>query len=165
MSKVLIPEYESLIFQFRGMKVMVDSDLALLYDVPTKALKQQIKRNIARFPEDFMFKLSKVEKDEPVTNCDRLSNLKHSSVMPLVFTEQGVSMLRSEKAIQINIEIMRSFARYRALIRENSELKKEINKLDKKLNQAFKFLLEKIDVLHQKESKPLNPIGFKPVKK
>ncbi len=104
MSKTLLPEYESLIFQFRGMKAMVDSDLALLYGVPTKALKQQVKRNIERFTEDFMFILSKVEKKELVTNCDRLSNLK-----------------------------------------------KEINKLDEKLNQAFKFLLEKIDALHQKE--------------
>ena len=83
---------------------MVDADLALLYGVPTKALKQQVKRNTERFPEDFMFELTSIEKNEPVTNCDRLSKLKHSSVRPLVFTEQGVSMLssilRSEKTIQ-----------------------------------------------------------------
>ncbi len=100
----------------------------MLYGVPTKALKQQVKRNIERFPEDFIFELLKVEKDELVTNCDRLYSLKHSSVLPMVFTEQGVSMLssvlRSEKAIQINIEIMRSFARYRALLRENKEFKR-----------------------------------------
>ncbi len=165
MNSLIKPEYEILIFQFRGFKVMIDADLAILYGVSTKALKQQVKRNIERFPEDFMFELSKDEKDELVTNCDRLALLKHSSVNPLAFTEQGVSMLssvlRSEKAIQINIEIMRTFARYRALLRENEELKKEILKLDAKLNQAFKFLLEKLDALHQKTNEPRKPIGYK----
>ena len=165
MNNLIKPEYETLIFQFRCFKVMIDADLAILYGVTTKALKQQVKRNLERFPEDFMFELSKIEKDELVTNCDRLAILKHSSVNPLAFTEQGISMLssvlRSEKAIQINIEIMRAFARYRALLRENEELKKEILKLDAKLNQAFKFLLEKIDALHQKANESRNPIGYK----
>ncbi|MBW6492469.1 MAG: ORF6N domain-containing protein [Lentimicrobium sp.] len=165
MNSLIKPEYETLIFQFRGFKVMVDADLAVLYGVPTKALKQQVKRNIERFPEDFMFELTKNEKDELVTICDRLALLKHSSVNPMAFTEQGVSMLssvlRSEKAIKINIEIMRAFARYRALLRENQELKKEILKLDAKLNHAFKFLLDKLDALHQKANKPRKPIGYK----
>jgi hypothetical protein len=91
--ELLKPEYETLIFMFRGKKVMIDSDLALLYNVPTKALKQQVKRNKTRFPEDFMFELTTIERDELVTNCDRLGNMKHSSVNPLVFTEQGVAML------------------------------------------------------------------------
>lgn len=165
MNHLIKPEYETLIFQFRGFKVMIDADLAMLYGVPTKVLKQQVKRNIERFPEDFMFELTKTEKDELVTNCDRLSVLKHSSVNPLAFTEQGVSMLssvlRSGKAIKINIEIMRAFSRYRALLRENEELKKEILKLDSKLNQAFKFLLDKLDSLHQKATEPRKPIGYK----
>lgn len=165
MNQLITTEYESLIFNYRGLKIMIDSDLALLYGVETKRLKEQVKRNIERFPEDFMFELNKTEKDELVANCDRLSKLKHSSVLPMVFTEQGVSMLssvlRSEKAIQINIEIMRAFARYRAIIRESIELRKEINQLDKKLDQAFKFLLQKIDALHQKENKHREPIGFK----
>jgi hypothetical protein len=169
MKEIVKPEYESLIFQFRGFKVMIDNDLAILYGVPTKRLKEQVKRNIARFPDDFMFELTKTEKDELVANCDRLGSLKHSSVNPLVFTEQGVAMLssvlRSEKAIQMNIEIMRAFARYRALLRENEELKKEILKLDAKLNQAFKFLLDKIDALHQKANLPRKPVGYKIDKK
>ena len=122
-SDILKAEYETLIFTIRGKKVMIDSDLAMLYEVPTKALKQQVKRNKSRFLNDFMFELNLVEKNELVTNCDRLGNLRHSSVNPLVFTEQGVAMLstvlRSEKAIQVNIEIMRAFARYRALLKEN----------------------------------------------
>lgn len=165
MNNLIKPEYETLIFQIRGFKVMVDADLAILYDVPTKRLKEQVKRNIGRFPDDFMFELTKNEKDELVANCDRLKALKHSSVNPLVFTEQGVSMLssvlRSEKAIRINIEIMRAFARYRALLRENDELRNEISKLDAKLNQAFKYLLEKLDALHQKSNEPRKPIGYR----
>ncbi len=103
-----------MIFQFRGFKVMIDADLSMLYNVPTKRLKEQVKRNIERFPEDLMFELTKNEKDELVTNCDRLATLKHSSINPLAFTEQGVAMLssvlHSEKAIKMNVEIMRAFA-------------------------------------------------------
>jgi hypothetical protein len=165
MNNTIKPVYESLIFQFRGFKVMIDNDLAVLYGVPTKRLKEQIKRNLKRFPGDFMFELTNNEKDELVAICDRLANLKHSSINPLVFTEQGVSMLssvlKSENAIQINIEIMRSFARYRSLLRENEELKTEILKLDNKLNQAFKYLLDKIDALHQKAIIPRKPVGYK----
>jgi len=160
MDDLIKPAYETLIFQFRGLKVMIDADLAVLYDVPTKRLKEQVKRNVERFPADFMFELTKNEKDELVANCDRLGQLKHSSINPLVFTEQGVSMLssvlRSEKAIKINIEIMRAFARYRSLLKENEVLKKEILKPDAKLNQAFRVLLDKIDSLHQKK-KPVHP--------
>src|ERR1035437_4325500 len=116
MNNLIKPQYETLIFQFRGYKVMIDTDLASLYEISTKVLKQQVKRNIDRFPEDFMFELTNDEKIELVTNCDRLANLKHSSVNPLVFTEQGVAMLssvlKSDKAIKINIEIMRTFAKY-----------------------------------------------------
>jgi hypothetical protein len=101
---IIKPEYETLIFLFRGFKVMIDTDLASLYGVSTKALKQQVKRNIDRFPEDFMFELAKYEKDELVAICDRLSTLKHSSINPMAFTEQGVAMLssvlHSDKAIK-----------------------------------------------------------------
>ena len=106
---VIERSYETLIFEFRGYKVMIDSDLASLYETETKALKQQVKRNINRFPSDFMFELTKDEKEQLVTSCDRLSALKHSSVNPMAFTEQGVAMLssvlRSDKAISMNIEI------------------------------------------------------------
>lgn len=165
MDKLLKPVYEQLIFQFRGMKVMVDADLAILYGTSTKVLKQQVKRNISRFPPDFMFELTSEETIELVTSCDRLQGLKHSSVNPLVFTEQGVAMLssvlRSEKAIQINIEIMRAFARYRSILKENEELKIEIQKLDEKVNSIFQYLLSKIDAFHEKQNPPRKSIGFK----
>jgi len=166
MKKSLIKaEYETLIFVIRGKKVMIDADLSQLYEVQTKRLKEQVRRNILRFPEDFMFELTENETNELVANCDRLNQLKHSSINPMVFTEQGVAMLssvlKSDKAIQINIEIMRAFARYRALLTENKELRKEIKELDRKLNHAFQFLLEKLDELHQKKNEPLTPIGYK----
>lgn len=144
---------------------MVDTDLALLYEVTTKRLKEQVKRNISRFPEDFMFELNKMEKAELVANCDRLNSLKHSSVNPLGFTEQGVAMLssvlHSEKAIRINIEIMRAFARYRAFLHETEELNKELHALDKKFTQAFNSLLKRLDELHQKKNLPRTRIGFR----
>ncbi len=93
----------NMIFVIRGRKVMLDSDLALLYGVTTKQLNQQVKRNKNRFPEDFMFQLSIKEKGEVVTNCDHLRILKFSPYLPLAFTEQGVAMLsgvlNSERAV------------------------------------------------------------------
>lgn len=91
--KLIRADYKSLIYEFRGYKVMVDFDLSKLYGVETKRLKEQVKRNINRFPEDFMFELSQEEKEQLVTKCDRLLILKHSSVCPMVFTEQEVAML------------------------------------------------------------------------
>ncbi len=164
-TNILKAEYEILTFTIRGRKVMIDYDLAALYEVSTKALKQQVKRNISRFPDDFMFILNTAEKEELVTNCDRLRSLQHSSVNPMAFTEQGVVMLstvlRSEKAIRINIEIMRAFARYRAILRENEELRRDIKALDEKLNEAIKFLMERIDELHQGKDESIRPVGFR----
>ena len=171
MKELINPEYETLIFTIRGKKVMLDADLALLYDVATKVLKQQVKRNIERFPEDFMFELTKSElinlRSQSVTSSFGKKESRWGGVryLPYAFTEQGVAMLssvlHSRKSIQINIEIMRAFARYRAIIKENENLKKEINDLDEKLNSVFKFLLDKIDALHQVKNEPRNPIGYK----
>lgn len=145
------PDLENLIFEFRGSKVMIDSDLAAMYETETKKLKQQVKRNISRFPQDFMFQLTKEEKEQLIAMSARLGNLKFSPVNPVVFTEQGVSMLSSvltsEKAIAINIEIMRAFAYYRSLLLDNKELRREMKQLDEKLNKSFRFLLDKIDAL------------------
>lgn len=157
--------YPALIFYIRGYKVMLDSDLASLYGVATRRLKEQVKRNRERFPEDFMFELSREEKELLITTNSRLLNVKFSKVNPLVFTEHGVAMLssilKSKKAIAINIEIIRAFSKYRAILKENRDLKKEIRQLDDKINHAFKYLLQQIDALHQKKNKKLKPIGFK----
>ena len=156
----------SLIFHISGHNVMLDSDLAKLYDTDTKKLKQQVRRNIDRFPEDFMFELSESEKKQLLIQEPRLANLKFSYAPIMVFSEQGVAMLssvlNSKRAIYANIEIMRAFVSYRAMIFENKELRNEIIRLDKKISISFKFLLNKIDEL--KLVLPQGPrkmVGFK----
>jgi len=145
---------------------MIDTDLAALYETETKRLKQQVRRNISRFPDDFMFELSQDEKKQLLEIAPRLSVLKHASATPMVFTEQGVGMLSSvlhtDNAVQINIGIMRSFAFYRAKLLENRELRNEIKSLDRKISVAFRFLLEKIDALTPKlEQKSHKRVGFR----
>jgi len=161
-----IHDIESLIFEFRGYKVMTDVDLAALYETETKKLKQQVRRNIDRFPPDFMFELTRSEKGQLITFASRLSTLKHSSIAPMVFTEQGVAMLssvlNSKKAVLVNIGIMRAFAYYRAILLENKELRMEIKLLDEKINESFRYLLEKIDALSpQLEERQRKKVGFK----
>lgn len=127
------------IFEIRGQKVMVDADLAILYGVPTKALNQAVKRNIDRFPQDFMFVLTVSERDELVTKCDRLTKLKHSSSLPHAFTEPGVAMLssvlNSETAIQINLQIIRAFIRLRQMIYDHAALKLAIEGLERRVGK------------------------------
>lgn len=148
---------------------MIDTDLAALYETETKKLKQQVKRNIERFPHDFMpacrtgrFELTKEEKQQLVTNCDRLSSHKHSSINPMVFTEQGAAMLsavlRSEKAIKINIDIMRAFVYYRQLIINNTQIHQKLQHLDKKIEHVFSFLMDKLQAKKLNEDR--QRIGF-----
>jgi hypothetical protein len=157
-------DYHSLIHEIRGYKVMFDSDLASLYGVETKRLKESVRRNINRFPEDFMFELTKEEFQSLRTHfaTSKRGGIRYA---PMVFTEQGVAMLssvlNSDKAINVNIEIMRAFARYRALLIENQDLRGEIRAMDDKINKVFKFLLDRLDELHQIESKPKKKIGYK----
>jgi len=116
---------------------MLDSDLALLYEVEVKQLNQAVKRNIKRFPNDFMFRLTKNEFAELVTNCDHLQSLKFRPTQPYVFTEQGVAMLaavlNSQKAIDVNIQIMRAFVKLRHYVLAKSDTNEQIAELRKML--------------------------------
>lgn len=116
----------SKILVLRGQRVMIDADLAELYGVPTKALNQAIKRNVERFPNDFMFQLTAAEKQEVVTNCDHLRNLKFSRTLPYAFTEHGAiqaaNVLSSAQAIKVGIYVVRAFVRLRELFLLNTEL-------------------------------------------
>lgn len=154
-------QFENLIFELRGFKVMIDTDLAALYETETKRLKEQVKRNKDRFPDDFMFELTLEEKEQLVANCDRLNNLKHSSINPMAFTEQGVAMLssvlRSPKAVKINIEIMRAFVYYRQILLQNQDLYKKVKELDDKINHVYRFLLNKIEI----SKNSIEPVGYK----
>jgi hypothetical protein len=170
MNDSVIPsDYQSLIFEFRGYKVMLDFDLASLYGVETKRLKEQVRRNISRFPLDFMFELTKDEFELLRTQI-ATSKRGGTRYLPMVFTEQGVAMLssvlHSERAIQVNIEIMRAFAQYRTLLTQSKDYVRKIKELDNKIDQVFKFLLEKIDALSREQRKidliPRKRIGYRP---
>ncbi|GAB4403406.1 MAG: hypothetical protein Fur0028_16300 [Bacteroidales bacterium] len=124
------------IFTIRGEQVLVDRDLAELYDVPTKRLNEQVKRNLDRFPEKFRFQLTQSEKAELVANCDRFKNLKHSTVNPYVFTEQGVAMLsavlKSKIAVETSIRIIEAFVAMRKFIINNAQIFQKIDAIEKR---------------------------------
>jgi hypothetical protein len=137
--KILVP-YETIersILILRSEKVILDADLALFYGVTTKRLNEQVKRNIERFPNDFMFQLTKPEKEEVVANCDHLKNLKYSPNLPYAFTEHGVIMaatvLNSSVAIEASIFVVRAFVKFREIISAHKELTKKLKQLEKKI--------------------------------
>src|SRR6056297_415003 len=131
--KSIIPvgRVENRILLIRGEKVIIDSDLAEFYGVPTKRLNEQAKRNISRFPDDFMFQLSSEEKLEAVANCDHLKKLKYSSFLPYAFTEHGSIMaagvLNTPRAIEVSVYIVRAFVRMRKMISGQKELQQKIS--------------------------------------
>jgi phage regulator Rha-like protein len=173
----------SFIYIIRGERVLLDSDLAKLYGVETKMLKRAIKRNIIRFPSDFMFELTASEytslryhfgtlKNQNV-NVEKKDSLrgKHSKYPPFAFTEQGVAMLssvlNSERAINVNIAIMRAFVKVREIIYSNNDLARKISELEKLTNEKFKnqdkkigLVFEAIKSLIKEKSSPKNPLGF-----
>ena len=153
------------IFEVRGSKVMLDFDLALLYNVETKSLKQSVRRNVSRFPEDFMFELTEIEfnslRSQIVT-----SNRGGLRYMPFAFTEQGIAMLssvlNSEKAIEVNISIIRAFVTFRQFSLTYSELKDRISIIEKQFPDIYKalnYLVEKDSVSENNNEK--NKIGYK----
>ena len=176
--KEAIVNIEQRIFVIRGQRVMLDRDLAQLYGVQTFRLNESVKRNIKRFPDDFMFKLNKDELKELIANCDRFEKLKHSSNPPYVFTEHGVTMLasvlNSDKAIQINLQIVRAFVRLRqyAMLQtqkntEVEELRKilmlHIDNTDNRFSECNERINKIIEVLNNLIEKPreTKQIGFK----
>ena len=124
------------ILLLRDKKVMIDKDIAELYGVSTKRLNEQVKRNAKRFPEDFMFQLTQEEKDEVVANCDHLKTLKYSPNLPFVFTEHGAvmlaSVLNSDRAIEVNIQIVRILTRMREMLLTNKDIWLKLEQLENK---------------------------------
>jgi len=158
-----IENLTGLIYLIRGKKVMLDRDLAELYGVETKRLKEQVKRNIERFPEDFMFELSKKE-HEVLRSQIATSSWGGTRYAPMAFTEHGVlmisSVLKSDKAIQVNIQIMRAFTKLRHLILDNDELRSELEDLRVDTDGKFRIIFQTSDQLLSVESKPKKKIGF-----
>ncbi len=166
--KILPPALiENKIFLIRGEKVLLDAELASLYGVTTSNLNKAVKRNIERFPADFMFKLSKDEYKSLRFQFGILKKGQHSKYLPFAFTEQGVAMLssvlKSKRAVQVNIQIMRTFVKLREMISSHKELEKRLAALEKKFESHDKSIVtifEAIRELMLPPKKETRKIGF-----
>ncbi len=165
-SLVPLERIEKRIFVFRGHKVMLDSDLADLYGGSTKRLNEQVRRNIKRFPADFMIQLTDEEANALRSQIVTLKpgRGKHRKYLPYAFTEQGVAMLssilNSERAILVNIEIMRAFIRLRAMAFSYKELARKVEALEKNYDAQFKAVFDAIRKLMEPVERPTPRIGF-----
>lgn len=157
---------EKKIFILRGKKIMIDTDLAALYGVQVKILNQSVKRNSERFPEDFMFQLSSEEfnwwKSQFVTSKSVLQGKRKA---PFVFTEQGIAMLssvlKSKRAISVNVQIMRTFIRLREYMRDNADIRRKLELLEKKYDEHFQIVFDAIKkILQYDENEKKRTIGF-----
>lgn len=152
------------IHTIRKQQVMLDRDLAELYGVETKVFNQAVKRNIKRFPQNYRFQLTENEKNQLVTNCDWLNSLKHSSSLPYVFTEQGVSMLsailKSDKAIDISIKIIDSFVSMRKLISQNMPMFERFERIEQRLTIHDENFDKLFEALEDKALKPKQGIFY-----
>ena len=152
------------ILLIRGQKVILDGDLAQLYGVSTRILNQAVKRNRARFPQDFMFQLSWEDVENPRSQSVILKPGKNVKYRPFAFTEQGVAMLssvlRSERAVGVNIEIMRAFVQLRQMLSSHAELARKLEALEKKYDAQFKVVFDAIRELMTPPAAPKRRIGF-----
>lgn len=143
---------------------MFDRDLAELYGVETKALNRAVKRNKDRFPSDFMFQLSEGESKDLRCQFGTLEMGKYSKYLPYVFTEQGVAMLssvlNSKRAIQVNIQIMRTFTQIRKMLISHKDLREKLDKMEKNYDKKFRVVFETLRLLLKEDEKPAKRIGF-----
>jgi len=162
----LIPQetVESKIFFLRNEKIMLDNDLALLYNVETKQLKRAVNRNLERFPGDFMFKLSREEYKVLRCQTGTLKRGRHAKYLPYAFSEQGIAMLssvlNSKRAILVNIQIIRTFTKLRKLLMSHEDLKRKIIAMEEKYDSQFKIVFDAIRELLTPPEKPKRRIGF-----
>lgn len=172
MNDATISKIEKMIYVIRGQKVMLDSDLAELYEVETKNLNKAVKRNIARFPNDFMFQLEFRDLADLRCQIGTANNTSKKRFLPYAFTENGVSMLsgilNSEKAINVNISIMRTFTRMRALLMNDEALSKKMHELEKGTYRVFRLVFERLDTVEKdvsilKKETPILPPNRKKV--
>ena len=153
--KAIVPvgKIEQRILLIRGEKVIVDTDLAEFYGVPTKRLNEQVKRNKGRFPDDFMFQLSPDEKAEVVANCDHLENLKYSRALPYAFTEHGAIMaagvLNTSRAIEVSVFIVRAFVKVRQMVAGYKDLQRKIAQVERRLTDHDEQIIELVNLIKQ----------------
>jgi hypothetical protein len=152
-NKISVPleVIEKRILLIRGKKVILDADLASFFGVSTKRLNEQVKRNPGRFPEDFLFQLSKIEKEQVVANCDHLVKLKYSKTLPTAFTEHGAIMasnvLNSPRAIEMGVFVVRAFVHLRQAIGNNFELERKLSLLEKRMMEHNKQLISIVQAI------------------
>ncbi len=158
----------SKIFIVKGKKIMIDTDLAELYAVPTKRLNEQVKRNIKRFPEDFMFQLNQGEKQDLIESHAHLNKLKYSPNLPFAFTEHGAvmlaSILNSDRAIEVNVQIVRIFTRMREMFLTHKDILLKLEQLERKVvgqDGDIKVIFRYIKELLSPGTEPMRKIGFK----
>jgi hypothetical protein len=163
-SLVPIEVIEKKILLIGGQKVMLDSDLAILYRVTTKRLNEQVRRNLKRFPADFMYQLSKEEFESLKSHFATSSSWGGRRTRPFVFTEQGIAMLssvlNSDRAIEVNIQIMRAFVKLREMMSTRKDLARKLAELENKYDGQFQIVFEAIRQLIEVEEKPKKKIGF-----
>jgi hypothetical protein len=156
---------ERKIYMIRGHKVLLDSDLATLYGVEVKQLKRQVRRNIHRFPEDFMFQLQKEEYESLRSHFGALKRGGHAKYFPYAFTEQGVAMLssvlNSDQAIDVNIQIMRAFVKLREMLSSHKDLARKLAEMEKKYDTQFKVVFDAIRQLMSPSVPKKSKIGFR----
>jgi len=169
--KAIIPigQIEQRILLIRGQRVMLDADLAMLYGVPTRVLNQAVRRNLKRFPQDFMFKLTQPEKDQVITICDHLKNLKYAKALPNAFTEHGAimvaSVLNTERAVQTSVFVVRAFVKLREMLSTHKELAHKLAALERKLQNHDESIRSLVVAIRQlmrppEPETPKKRIGF-----
>lgn len=159
---------EQTILLIRGQKVIIDADLARLYDVSTKRLNEQVRRNIERFPNDFMFELTAEEKAKVVANCDHLRNIKYSRQLPNAFTEHGAIMaanvLSSKRAVEASIYVVRAFVKLREQLVSHTELALKLDALEQRIATHDEAICSLFDAMRKLMTPPeptkKHPIGF-----
>jgi len=164
---IVVEKIDRAILLIRGQKVMLDVDLAVIYGVETRRLNEQVKRNIDRFPADFMFQLTDKEKNDVIANCDHLVKIKFSRTNPYAFTEHGAIMLASvlntQTAIFTSVLIVRAFVRLREIFATHKELAKKLSELESKYDEQFKVVFQALRELMQPEvlGSERHRIGYK----
>ncbi len=162
---IRVLEHSKFIIELRGTSVILDFHLAALYGVETRALKQQVRRNLNRFPPDFMFELTADEINGLLSQIVIPEKRILGGSTPMAFTEQGVAMLssvlRSVNAIEVNIAIMRTFVQVRKMMYESTELRRQIESLEKKYDEQFRNVFNAIRKLVEKKNEPRRAIGYK----
>ncbi|MDP8275436.1 MAG: ORF6N domain-containing protein [Candidatus Euphemobacter frigidus] len=167
-SIVKVGKIQQRILLIRGEKVIIDADLAEAYGVPTRRLNEQVRRNLKRFPGDFMFQLTSEEKAEVIANCDHLEKLKFSKALPLAFTEHGAimaaSVLNSQKAVEVSVFVVRAFVQLREVLAGHKEIARKISQLERKLGDHDQQIMVLIEAIKQLMDPKLPPktrrIGF-----